>query len=330
MKRLETPWKIVAAAAAGLWVVGTFGFMHFEHISFGYSFYETSLLLLTHFDHLSAQDTGSEVLTLVMIIGSFAVLGYLLKWFAEYMIGVGDNVRKRRLQSKIKKMKSHYIVCGLGRVGSQVAREMALENIAFVAMDRDQAKVGEAVAAGYVAFEADSASEEALKIAGIDHAEGLVACLNDDSTNLLVTLAARAVNPDLYIVARANRSENEVKLKRAGADRVAFPYQIGGYHMASMALRPSVVDYMDVVSSSGATTDLQVEEMVVGQNSRLAGHHLGKALVEGEIGATVIAINGSDGSSRVRPSGNEVIYPGDRLIVLGAKPDLTKASNLVQ
>jgi len=329
VKRLQTPWRIVAGAVA-LWIVGTAGFMHFEHASFGDGFYETSMLLLTHFDHLAPQDTGSRILTLVLIVGSFALIGYLLKWFAEYMIGVGDNVRKRRLQSKIKKMKHHYIVCGLGRVGSQVAREMNLENIAFVSMDRDQSKVGEAVASGYVAFEADSASEEALKTAGIDHAEGLVACLSDDSANLLVTLAARALNPNLYIVARANRSENEVKLKRAGADRVAFPYQIGGYHMASMALRPSVVDYMDVVSSSGATTDLQVEEMVVGQNSRLAGHHLGKALVEGEIGATVIAINGSDGTSRVRPSGNEVIYPGDRLIVLGAKTDLTKASNLVQ
>jgi voltage-gated potassium channel len=325
----HTPWRILAAAV-GLWIIGSVGFMQFQQLSFWNAAYETSLLLLTHFDHFTTDDWRSKLLTLLLIIGSFALIGYLLKWFAEYMIGVGDNVRKRRLESKIKKMKHHYIVCGLGRVGSQVAREMDLESVAFVGMDRDQAKVGEAVAAGYLAFQADSASEEALQIAGIDHAAGLVASLGDDSANLLVTLAARALNPSLYIVARANRAENEVKLKRAGADRVALPYQIGGYHMASMALRPSVVDYMDVVSSSGATTDLQVEEMVVGERSRLAGHHLGKALAEGAIGATVIAINGSDGTSRVRPSGNEVIYPGDRLIILGAKPDLTKASNLIR
>jgi voltage-gated potassium channel len=304
--------------------------MQFEQVSFGEAFYQSILLLLTHYDHVNATSGASRILTVVLILGSFGLIGYLLKWFAEYMIGVGDNVRKRRLRAKVSKMKNHYIVCGLGRVGSQIAREMALEKVAFVGMDRDQAKVGDAVGAGYVAFQADSADEEALKEAGIDHAAGLVACLGDDSANLLVTLAARALQPDIYIVARANRAENEVKLKRAGADRVALPYQIGGYHMASMALRPSVVDYMDVVSSSGATTDLQVEEMVVGEHSRLAGHHLGKALSEGSIGATVIAINGSDGTSRVRPSGNEVIYPGDRLIVLGAKPDLTKASDLVR
>lgn len=272
----------------------------------------------------------ARVLNILLIIVSLAILGYLIKWAAEYMMGVSDNVRKRRLKTKVKKMKEHYIICGLGRVGSQVAREMALEGISFVAMDRDQNKVGEAIGMGYTAFQADSASEEALQQAGIDHAAGLVASLGEDSANLLVTLAARALNPELYIVARANRSENEVKLKRAGADRVALPYQIGGYHMASMALRPSVVDYMDIVSSNGGVTDLQVEEMVVGEQSKLAGHRLGKALVEGSIGATVIAINGSDGTSRVRPTGHEVIYPGDRLIVLGAKTDLNKASALVQ
>ncbi len=329
MSTNRTPWRILAAAI-GLLIFGSLGFMSFEHISFGEAFYETLLLLLTHFDHLNATTASSKILTIILILGSFVLIGYLLKWFAEYIIGVSDSVRKRRLHAKINKMTNHYIICGIGRVGSQVAREMALEGVPFVAIDRDQSKVGDALGAGYTAFQGDSASEEALKAAGINNAAGLVASLGDDSANLLVTLAARAINPKLYIVARANRAENEVKLKRAGADRVALPYQIGGYHMASMALRPSVVDYMDIVSQSGATTDLQVEEMVVGEHSRLAGHHLGKALTEGRIGATVIAINGSDGTSRVRPSGNEVIYPGDRLIVLGAKPDLTKASELVR
>lgn len=329
MSTNQTPLRILAIAIS-LLVVGAIGLHGFEHISYSEAAYQSALLLLTHFDHLNPHDPRGRALTLLLVLSSFALIGYLLKWFAEYMIGVGDNVRKRRLETKVKKMHGHYIVCGLGRVGSQIAREMRLEEVAFVGLDRDKAKVDEAIANGYVAFQADSSSEEALKMAGIDHAAGLVASLSEDSANLLVTLAARAINPKLYIVARANRAEDEVKLKRAGADRVAMPFQIGGYHMASMALRPTVVDYMDVVSQSGGTTNLQVEEMVVAEHSQLAGHRLGKALADGSIGATVIAINGSDGTSRVRPSGNEVIYPGDRLIVLGAKPDLTKASELVQ
>lgn len=329
MSTYHTPWRILAAACLVV-VLGTAGFTYFEGLSLGDAFYQSLLVTLRHFGHVELHDPVARTINVLIIIASLGILGYLIKWLAEYMMGVSDNVRKRRLQAKVKKMKQHYIICGLGRVGSQVAREMALEGIPFIAMDRDQNKVGEAIGMGYTAFQADSASEDALQQAGIDHAAGLVASLGEDSANLLVTLAARAINPKLYIVARANRAENEVKLKRAGADRVALPYQIGGYHMASMALRPSVVDYMDIVSSTGATTNLQVEEMVVGEQSRLAGHRLGKALTEGSIGATVIAINGSDGSSRVRPTGQEVIYPGDRLIVLGAKGDLTKASALVR
>ncbi len=317
-------------AALAVVAVSAVGFMYYEGLAIGDAVYLALLTMLRHFGHIELHDPSARVVNIMLILASFALIGYLLKWFAEYMMGITDNVRKRRLEAKVRKMKKHYIVCGLGRVGSQVAKEMSLEGVEFVAMDRDQTKVDEAVAAGYVAFKGDSAQEEVLREAGIDHAAGLVACLSDDSSNLLITLAARALNPNLYIVSRANRAENEVKLKRAGADRVAFPYHIGGYHMASMALRPSVVDYMDIIGTSGATTDLQVEEMIVGEHSQLAGHRLGKSLAEGSIGATVIAINGSDGTSRVRPTGREVIYPGDRLIVLGSKTDLTKASDLVR
>ena len=309
---------------------GTIGFTFSAGISVVDALYETAMLLLTHVDHHGFTDAGSRILVLIMILSSFGLVAYLLKWFAEYMMGLSDNVRRRRVKVKVDKLKNHYIVCGLGRVGYQVAREMHNEGVAFVALDRDPAKVEEALAAGYLAMTLDSSDEEALKVAGIDRAAGLVAGLGEDSLNLFIVLAARSLNPDLLIVARANRSENEVKLKRAGANRVALPYQIGGYHMASMALRPNVVDYMDIVSSKNGTADLEVEEMVVSEVSPLSGHRLGKMLAEGEIGATVIAINGADGTSRVRPTGKEIIYPGDRLIILGSKRDLTAASAMIR
>jgi voltage-gated potassium channel len=310
--------------------IGTVGFSSFEHITYGEAFYQTILILLSHFDHYGFHDPDSRKLVVFLMLSSLVVVVYLLKWFAEYMMGLGDNVRKRKMQLKISRLKDHYIVCGYGRVGSQVVKELANDDVGFVVLDRNQAKVDEAIAEGHLAMCADSTVEQALLSAGLLKAAGLIASLGEDSANLLVTLAARALNPNLYIVARANRQENDIKLKRAGADRVALPYQIGGYHMAAMALRPNVVDYIDIVNNANGATDLQVEEMVVGQDSRLAGHHLGKALAEGDIGATVIAINGSDGTSRVRPSGKEVIYPGDRLIVLGARKDLNAASALIR
>ena len=322
-------WWLVAFVAL-LTAVGTVGFSLFAKITLPEALYATILLLLTHFDHRGFTDLPSRILVIIMILSSFGLVAYLLKWFAEYMMGLSDNVRRRRVKVKIDKLKNHYIVCGLGRVGYQVAREMHNEGVAFVALDRDPAKVEEALAAGFLAMTLDSSDEESLKTVGIERAAGLVAGLGEDSLNLFIVLAARSLNPNLLIVARANRSENEVKLKRAGANRVALPYQIGGYHMASMALRPNVVDYMDIVSSKNGTADLEVEEMVVSQSSPLSGHRLGKMLVEGEIGATVIAINGADGTSRVRPTGKEIIYPGDRLIILGSKPDLTQASAMIR
>ncbi len=320
--------RLVAAAIA-LILLGTAGFAYFGGIPLGDAFYETVIILLTHYDHFAVTDPTSRILVIILILSSLGLIAYLLKWLADYMMGLSDNVRKHRVKARVEKLKDHYIVCGLGRVGSQVAGEMFHEGVPFVGLDRDQVKVDEALAKGQMALVLDSTAEEALMQVGIERASGLVACLGEDSLNLFVVLAARSLNPDLYIVARANRPENELKLKRAGANRVAMPYQIGGYHMASMALRPNVVDYMDIMSKTGVT-ELEVEEMVVGEQSRLAGRRLGKALAEGEIGATVIAINGADGTSRVRPTGKEIIYPGDRLIILGAKPDLTSASELIR
>ena len=325
----RTLWTLLILAA-GLIGLGTAGLMAYDSQSFGNALYNTVIVLLTHYDDQHVTNIPSRIIIIILILSSLAFIAYLLKWLADYMMGLSSNVRRLRVKAKVEKLKDHYIICGLGRVGAQIAKEMSHEGVPFVSLDRDAAKVEAAAVGGVLALTLDSTDEAALHEAGIDHAIGLVACLGEDSANLLVTLAARSLNPNLYIVARANRSENEVKLKRAGANRVAMPYQIGGYHMASMALRPNVVDYMDVVSSANGTADLEVEEMVVGEQSRLAGRTLGKSLAEGEVGATVIAINGADGTSRVRPTGRERIYPGDRLIILGSKHDLTSASELIR
>ncbi len=312
-------------------IIGTFGFASFENMGHSEAAYQTLLILLAHFDHYGFTQTNSRALVIFLIISSLVVVAYLLKWFAEYMIGIGDNVKKRRMKKHVDKLKGHYIVCGFGRVGSQVALELSNEGVDFMVLDKDQAKIDEAIKAGYNAVCADSTIEEILEDAGVARATGLIASLGDDSSNLFVTLAARAMNAELYIVARANRSENQTKLKHAGADREAMPYQIGGYHMANMAIRPNIVDYMDIINGSKGTSDLAVEEMLVGEESKLAGHRLGRALADAQVkGATVIAINGADGVSQVRPNGDEVVYPGDRLIVLGAKKDLTEASTLIR
>jgi len=321
-------WRL-AVVAVGLVVLGTVGLTLSGHLAWVDALYTTVIILLTHFDHAGLTDPVSRGIVLVLIIGSLLIFAYLLKLGADYMMGLQGNMRKLRVKAKVDKLRDHYIVCGLGRVGAQVAKELKAEGVSFVALDRDPAKVEDALTNGYLALPLDSVEESALEQANIKNAAGLVASLGDDSQNLLVALSARSLNPDIYIVARVNRAENELKLKRAGADRVAMPYQIGGYHMASMVLRPNVVDYMDVVPAHGHDGTVAVEEMVVGEASSLAGQRLGRVL-DDHINATVIAINGADGVSHVRPTGKEMIYPGDRLIVMGSKADLTKASELIR
>lgn len=314
----------------GLELIGIFGFIRFESISLAESTYQTTMIMLAHFDHYGFKGENSRLLVVFLTIASLLVVAYLLKLLAESMIGIGDSVKKRRMQAKIDHLKGHYIVCGWGRVGAQVAKELKHEGVKFVVVDRDTKALEHASAEGFLTFHGDSTHQANLEKLGLDKAAGLITTLGEDSDNLLVTLAARDFNPELYIVSRANREENVGRLKQAGANRVAMPYQIGGYHMANMAIRPNVVDYMDIISNKGKS-DLEVEEMVVGENSKLAGHRLGTSLADADIkGATVMAINGADGVSRVNPTGKEVVYPGDRLIILGAKKDLNEASALIR
>jgi voltage-gated potassium channel len=322
-------FRRLGLATVAFVLLAAWALSYIEHLAYSEAVYSTVIILLTHIDHHGFTDPIGRIIVVVLILANFAIVAYLIKTFADYMMGLTSNVKRLRVKKKVDNMSGHYIVCGLGRVGSQVAGEMYHEKVSFIGLDRDQVKVDDMLSLGYNALMLDSTDESALKEAGIDRAAGLVACLGEDSLNLFVVLAARSLNPNLYIVARANRPENQIKLKRAGANRVAMPYQIGGYHMASMALRPNVVDYMDIMTKSG-TSELEVEEMVVGDNSRLAGKPLGRTLAEDAVGATIIAINGVDGSSRVRPNGKEIIYPGDRLIILGSKPDLTAASALIR
>lgn len=310
-----------------LLLAGADSFALSGHVSFWEGLYRAGYVLLAHHDDFNIQSTIGRTTILVLIISSLLLIAYLLKWLAEYMIGLGDNLKRRQMKAKVAHMKGHYIVCGLGRVGAQVARELQDEGVEFVGLDSDEERVKEAIAHGQVALIGDSTKEEVLQAVGIERASGLVASLGDDSSNLFVTLAARQLNPNLFIVARANRDENKQRLTQAGANRVAMPYQIGGYHMATMMIRPKEVDFLEVLSNS-KHGDLQVAEMVVPAGSPLVGQPL-SWLHHNHVAATVLALNNHNGTSRVNPSGHETISAGDRLIMLGTEVQIQDANSKI-
>lgn len=319
--------KKVALACLALIVFGVAAFSITEKVSPAEAFYDTTYIVLTHHDNFHIESPGGRAAVLILILASLILVVYLLKWLAEYMIGLGDGLKRHQVKSKIAKLDNHYIVCGLGRVGGQVAEELALEDVPFVAIDRDEAKVKDALEKGYIAFVGDSTDEEILKQAAVERARGLVASLGEDSHNLFVTLAARQLNSSVYIVARSNREENKQRLMRAGADRIAMPYQIGGYHMATMTIRPHVVDFLEILSGS-KSEDLQIEELELPKDSRLVGEKL-SSLARHKVGATVLAINSNDGASKVNPNGEERLFAGDKLIIMGTHQQLNQISEII-
>ncbi|MEI7819202.1 MAG: TrkA family potassium uptake protein [bacterium] len=306
---------------------GTVGFMYTAQLTVAESFYETIMILLSHFDHYGFKDAGSRLLVVFLVIASIVVVAYLLKVLADYIVGLGDGLKRHQMRSKVAKMTNHYIVCGLGRVGSQIAEELVDEGVTFVALDRDEERVKAAIAKGHVALLGDSTDEEVLKAVGIERAKGVVASLGDDSANLFVTLACRQLNPNIFIVARVNREENRQRMERAGADRAALPYQIGAYHMATMLTRPNAVDFLEVLSTND-NSELHVEEIHIPQRSHLAGKSLNDLYHE-RVGATVLALNAADGLSKVNPSGDETVYAGDKLVIMGTSEQIQRVHELL-
>lgn len=323
----DSQLKKVALACLALILFGVVAFSLTEKVSPPEALYDTAYIVLTHHDNFHIQSAGGRITVIILVLVSLILVVYLLKWLAEYMMGLGDGLKRHQVKSKIAKLDNHYIVCGLGRVGSQVADELATEKVPFVAVDRDEEKVKMAITKGYIAFVGDSTDEEILKLAAVERARGLVAALGEDSHNLFVTLAARQLNSSVYIVARSNREENKQRLVRAGADRIAMPYQIGGYHMATMTVRPHVVDFLDVLSGN-KSEDLQIEELELPRQSRLVGEKL-SSLARHKIGATVLAINSNDGESKVNPNGEERLYGGDKLIIMGTRQQLNQITEIL-
>jgi voltage-gated potassium channel len=312
-------------------VIGTVGYMLIEDASPWKAFFTTLIILLSHWKHGVDDPFAEQLLLIFLILGSFLILAYIFRYGAEYILG-GEFIerqRRKNMENKIKKMKEHYVVCGFGRVGKQVCEDLYHSKVDFVIVDRDPNEIKRAAKLGYPVVCADPTEEDSLVEAGVKRAKSLISCLGEDTHNLFVTLTARSLNPDIYIVTRANDEDNMSKIEKAGANRVAVPYQIGGYHMATMALRPAVLDFLDVIVDS-RHDELEVEELEIPIDSSLIGKAISHDLARNKTGVTILAINKNDGTSKVNPKGDEIIHLGDKLIVMGNRKQLDKVTNLVK
>jgi voltage-gated potassium channel len=211
-------------------------------------------------------------------------------------------------------------LCGFGRVGRQVARDFRLAKQPFVIIDVNQASVDEAADEGYPCVGGDAADDDTLRRAGIERARGLVTCVDSDADNIFVTLSARALRSELFIVARSNTEDAAPKLHRAGADRVVSPYSIGGRQMAMLATRPAAVEFVDRVLSR-ADVDLLLEDFAVREGSPLVGRtvrEVGQTIAPGVL---ILAIRRHD-NLVTQPSGDTAVAVGDELVAFGTSAQL--------
>lgn len=310
---------------------GTAGYMLIEGWPFLDAIYMTVLTIATvGFREVRQLSVGGRIFTMFLIFAGVGAGGYAVGSLIEVMLEgyFGDIIGGRRMKRRIAELKAHYIICGFGRVGQQVAREFKRVRAPFVVLDSNPEVKERLDMEQALYIQGDASDEEVLKEAGIEKAKGLVTAVDSDADNVYVTLTARVLRPDLFIIARANLEGSEEKLKRAGADRVISPYSIGGRRMASLLLKPVVSDFMDTVVRGGEL-EFQLEEVDVSETSPLTGLTVKEANIRGECGALVLSIRRKSGVFETEVGPGTRIQAGDKLVVIGTKGQLEKLERMV-
>ncbi len=259
-----------------------------------------------------------QVFTLALIAGGVGTAFYTATLIATLIVegGLHRRFEQRRFTRMLQDIKDHFIVCGVGRIGSIIAEELQQQQVPFVVIERDAKRVQGAIERGWLAVEADASREEVLTRVGIERARGLIAAVGTDAENVYAVLTARGMRHDLFIIARIESDDAEPKLKRAGADRVISPYHIGATQIVQTALRPAVVDFVHLATSS-EHLELSMEQVHVPEQSPLAGKSLIDAGIRRKHGVIIVAIKRASGAMEFNPEPESVIRAGDELVVLG-------------
>jgi voltage-gated potassium channel len=314
-----------------LFGLGTAGYMWLEDYSFINALYMTTIGLTTvGFGEVEPLSSNGRLFTIAIILLGVGTITYGFSTVAEYLLtaGMGDRLRRRRMMRVIDKLDKHIIVCGYGRVGQSSAHTLGDGARPVVVIDKDEGEVHAITEAGLPVIVGDATRDVILQQAGIERAWGLVVATGDDSLNLFIVLSARALNPDLYIVARSVDASNERKMIRAGANRVVSPYQIGGRHMANIMVRPHVTDFFDVITLDGGV-ELWIEELIIGADSPLAGKTVGESNIRHLTGVSLVALFRSDGSAAIVPNADIFLEAGDEVLVLGTRKNLAALKALI-
>ena len=303
----------------GVIALGTLGYVTIEGWSAFDALYMTVITLATvGFKEVHELSPQGKLFTILLIVFGAGIIAYAVGSLIQIMVEgqLRRILGRRKLEKQIDKLSGHYIVCGYGRIGTLICREFAARPIPFVVVEKDPVLCEKLGNEGMLFVRGDATDDETLMAAGILRARGLITAVTSDTENVYITLTARGLNPDMYILARSGEEGSEKKLRRAGASKVISPYTIGASRMAQAILRPSVVDFIEI-ATAGRNLELQLEEIRVAPDSVLADKSLVDSGVRKELGVIIVGIKKQNGQMLFNPAPTTPIEGGDILITLG-------------
>lgn len=305
---------------------GTVGYSTFEAMTVFDSFYMTLITISTvGFSEIAPLTQTGRTITVIIIISGISLLTYSLGQVAK--IFVEGEIRKllgrRKLEKHISRLTEHFIVCGFGRIGAVICKELAEEDTPFIVLEQDPQRVEMLENNHYLYINGDATSEAVLIQAGLPRAKGLVTAVSSDADNVFITLTAKDLRPDIFVLSRAADLKNESKLLRAGASRVVCPYNIGGSRMAQILKKPTVVDFLDATMMSGSL-GLNLMEAVVQPGSGLVGKSLVESNLRRDFGVIIVAIKKITNEMVFNPGPTALIEAGDIVVAIGKQDDMVR------
>lgn len=310
---------------------GTAGYMLVEGWDAFDAFYMTLITMSTvGFSEVHPLSPSGRLFTATLIVGGVGTMLYALGVFAE-AVAEGRFVafgRQRRMEQQVRELRDHFIVCGYGRIGTQIVQEFERQKIPYIVVEINPEPLTRLRRDGRVHVEGDAAAEDVLRAAGIERARGLLAAVDSDERVVYITLAARALNPRLFITARAGQPESIRRLELAGANRVVSPYRMAGRLMAELAVRPAVVDVVDTIRHGGS--NIGIEEILIGPASTSRGRSVRDAGLLDAGRARLLALRRRDGTLHVNPQGDLRLEDGDLVVAMGSEAELRATAAILQ
>lgn len=310
---------------------GTLCYTFIEGMTPFEAFYMTMITITTvGFSEIKPLSDLGRFITVLIIVSGFCVLSYTLGQVAQMFIEgeLRALLGRRKLEKKIATLKNHYIICGYGRIGSTIAHELIREKTPLVVIEQNPVQIELLEEEQILYLNMDATEEEVLLKAGLERARGLVTTVTSDADNVFISLTAKGLRPDLFVLARASDPKNETKLLRAGASRVVCPYLMGGRRMAEILRKPTVVDFIDQTMMNDEL-GLKMEEAVISATSPLIGKTLVGSKLRQDFGVIVVAIKKITNEMIFNPLPTERLDAGDVIVVIGKKASLSRMNEVL-